>query len=527
MIQPRTQTRDYWEHEFLIAESDFEQITNHFLEVMRPQATADLGRVVMRQRIAEERSALRRRVAGRKIYQPREQFAVGDPIIFPAFDFATAHVLEVREGHNPQQEPFQVIAVEMKGRRREFAAGLTSEHAANVGAGGIDSLLERVDVDELYGYVGTIVEARVMEALLKRPEFIYMGSRWYMKSLLAEVNIGHLHLAEAALDMSGGGPLTTDGILVYLDIDPAADRETQKFTLNYALLNDTRFDEVAPKGQVAWFLRRMEPAEVQAIPERLAYEPIAFDPALLSPQLQQIQREIADEWSDIPAPDFAQEVTLTLIYPHRLLGTLPMTGMVRKLLPLGRSPRQIVAFRDAETGEEFPVWAVQEGRYLYGLKQWYDANEIVVGGRLTLRRSNDPAVLIINYERRRPQREDVRLATVVDNRLRFELQRRSVRCGYDELMVVGTDYTAAIEAIWKRVNGPQPRSLASLLAAVLPELTVLSTQDAVHSKTVYSVINMLRRVPPGPLFAELVRHPAFQAVGDDYWRFNARRWQRE
>jgi hypothetical protein len=53
----------------------------------------------------------------------------------------------------------------------------------------------------------------------------------------------------------------------------------------------------------------------------------------------------------------------------------------------------------------------------------------------------------------------------------------------------------------------------------------MNPQNTVHAKTLYSAINMLRRVPPGPLFAELVRYPAFQPVGDHYWRFESSRWQ--
>jgi hypothetical protein len=488
--------------------------------------TADIARTVIRSRIAEERSAMRRRIAGHKLYQPRELYAVGDSLIFPAFDFAAGRVAAVREGYNPQHPPFQVITVEIKAKRRDFVAGFQPEHVANLGSGGIEGLMERVDADEVYGHYGTLAEKKLHAALLERDDFIYMGSMWYMQSLLSDVNIGHLHLAEAVLEMSGGGPLKTDEILQHLDMDQSADLPARTFALNHAMLHDKRFDEVAPKGKVAWFLRRMEPLEVLSTPERLAYSPIPYDSALLNQQLQQIRREIADEWSNIPAPEFAREARVTLIYPHRLLGTFPMTSMVRQLLPLGRSPRQIVTFRDAETGQELPVWAVSEGRYLYGLREWYEQNELVVGAHLTLTKGPEPDVLLLNYDRRRPQREDVRMAVVADGRLRFELQRRSVGCGYDELMAIGTEYMSAIDAVWKRVN-MQQRSLSSLLAAILPELAVLSTQDAVHSRTLYSVMNMLRRVSPGPLFAELVRHPAFEAVGDDYWRFNPRRWQKE
>jgi hypothetical protein len=62
---------------------------------------------------------------------------------------------------------------------------------------------------------------------------------------------------------------------------------------------------------------------------------------------------------------------------------------------------------------------------------------------------------------------------------------------------------------------------------MLPELADLTPQQAVHAKTIYSAVNMLRRTPPGPIFSELLRHPAFQSVGDQYWMFDRRRWQRE
>ncbi|MCI0396773.1 MAG: hypothetical protein L0322_17780, partial [Chloroflexi bacterium] len=71
-----------------------------------------------------------------------------------------------------------------------------------------------------------------------------------------------------------------------------------------------------------------------------------------------------------------------------------------------------------------------------------------------------------------------------------------------------------------RVNpSPIPSSLASLLVEIFPQLAALNPQRTVHAKTLYSAVNMLRRVPPGPLFAELVKHQAFHPVGDHYWQY--------
>jgi hypothetical protein len=128
----------------------------------------------------------------------------------------------------------------------------------------------------------------------------------------------------------------------------------------------------------------------------------------------------------------------------------------------------------------------------------------------------------LNFDRRRPKREWVRLATVEDNQLRFELERRSVGCGYDDLLIVGTDYVTAVDALARRLE-VNKRSLASILGSIFPTLAKLNPQETVHTKTLYSAINMLQRIPPGPLFAELISNPAFQPVGDHYWQLDTGR----
>jgi hypothetical protein len=69
--------------------------------------------------------------------------------------------------------------------------------------------------------------------------------------------------------MSEGGPLAVEEILPHLDMDASILPAVQEFSLNYHMLNDDRFDEVAPVGKVAWFLRRLEPESVQTPPQRL------------------------------------------------------------------------------------------------------------------------------------------------------------------------------------------------------------------------------------------------------------------
>ena len=289
-------------------------------------------------------------------------------------------------------------------------------------------------------------------------------------------------------------------------------------------LNDDRFDEIAPKGAVVWYLRRLEPEGVREVPGRLAYSPIPHDRALLRPQLLSLERELDDELSDLNASETPDSVTFTLLFPHRWAGTIPLSSKIRSMLPLGSSPRQRIVFRDEFTNDEIVGWVVKDHNYIYGLGDWYEQNGIPIGGFINLKPGPEPGIVVLGFERRRAQREWVRLATAVDNRINFELMKRAVGCGFDDLLIVGTDVTAAIDALWRRADSQQ-RTIASLLAELFGSLADLTPQNTVHAKTLYSAINMLRRVPPGPLFAELVRHPAFIPVGDHYWQFDRVRWQ--
>ncbi len=531
MIQLKTQKPEYWGADFALTDSDIEQIYNHFLEVERPQTTEQIARVLIAHRVEKERKEVQRQLSGHMVYQPKGSYKVGDELVFPALSFAHGTVTAVREGYNPKFNTFTVIAADVDGKTLEFAADLDIEHSLNS-----DSVEEiegtlPVDLEELYALYETTVAEKTSQALQNHDSFIQLIGQWFVKELMAEVNVGHLHLTEAVLEMNEGGPLTVEEIIAHLDMDPSLDPEVQAFSLNYGLLHDDRFDEVAPRDQIAWFLRRMEPDAVQEPPGRLRYTPIPYDKALLSPQLLFLERELDDEWSDLEPEQIKgiaqpQTVVFPLLFPHRWAGTIPLSARIRPLLPSSNSPRQRIVFIDEYSGEEVVCWIVQEHRYIYGLSEWYEKYSIPIGGFVHLKSGPEPDVITLGYDRRRAKREWIRLATAVDHRIKFALKRRAVGCGFDDLMIVGTDVTAAIDALWKRAESQQ-RSIASLLAEIFPELAEANPQNTVHAKTLYSAINMLRRVPPGPLFAELVRHPAFQAVGDHYWQFDRAHWQRD
>ncbi|HSM55835.1 MAG TPA: hypothetical protein VK879_06740 [Candidatus Sulfomarinibacteraceae bacterium] len=520
MIQSQTQTQAYWVSQFDLTESDIEQLYNHFLEAERPQTAEQLALVTIEHRVAQEKNEIKQRLAGRAVYQPNASYDEGDELVFPALNFSYGTVTAVRQGSNPEAGEFKVIQVELDGKKREFASELEMEHVLNQANGSIFEVLEMSSAEDLNEQYGDVVAEKIEESLQEREDAVRLGEHWFLKGLLTEVNVGHLNLAEAVLEVNEGGPLSPEDILPHLELGDDAPLETQVFSLNYAMLQDNRFDEVAPRGSVGWYLQRLEPKQVREAPERLLYEPIPYDESALTHELKLLIRELDDEWSDVEPITRQQPAVLSLTYPHRWAGTLPLSARTRPLFPASRSERQRIVFVDEQSGDEIVGWVVRKRRYVYGLEEWYGEHEIPIGGFISLRPGEEPGVVLLDYDRRRGQREWVRLATVEDNRIQFELERRTISCGYDDQLIVGTDYIAAVDAAWRRAES-QDRSVASLLRELFPELADLNPQRTVHAKTLYSAINMLRRMPPEPVFAELVSNPVFVPMGDHYWQYDS------
>ena len=161
-----------------------------------------------------------------------------------------------------------------------------------------------------------------------------------------------------------------------------------------------------------------------------------------------------------------------------------------------------------------PGWVVRERRYVYGLKEWYEAHGIPAGAYLELARGDEPGTVVIRQRSRRPRREWVRIALPVEGRLTFEMRKELIACEYDERMIVTEEDSDAVDMIWERT---QELSLSEVTAALFPELAKLSPQGTVHAAALYSAINVVTRTPPGPLLAELVASGTYAPVGDNYW----------
>jgi hypothetical protein len=289
------------------------------------------------------------------------------------------------------------------------------------------------------------------------------------------------------------------------------------FSLNFALQEDERFDEVGPAGEVMWYLQRLEPEAVRDIPERLLHERLRYDPALLTSEMVALERELDDEWSDLAAGEGAlDKTTVVLTYPHWRSGTLPLSNRLAALFPTGHTRRIRFDLVDGDTGEALPSWVVREGRYVSGLADWYAAHKVPVGAYLDLSRGREPGSVTIRRRRRRPRREWVRIALPVQGRLTFEMRKTLIPCQYDELMIVEEEDPAAMDRVLARTRDKR-LTLAELTAEVFPELAKLSPQGTVHAATLYSALNLALRTPPGPMLAELVSSGLYAPMGDNYW----------
>jgi len=91
-----------------------------------------------------------------------------------------------------------------------------------------------------------------------------------------------------------------------------------------------------------------------------------------------------------------------------------------------------------------------------------------------------------------------------------------VSCEFDDLAAAAVDNPEEIDALRQRFERVP---LESLLERAFGGLAGLSLQRAVHALTLYSVLNLFRRLPPGPMLAALAVSAKYVSLGDNYWAY--------
>jgi hypothetical protein len=506
----------YWA-QFSVQSSDIDHLMGFLVEKEQPLSVAELAMELTRFRQEQITDVLKQTLSQGRIYRPRESYEVGETVIFPHLQNLVGKVVSIREGHNPEYEPFSVFKIETEDKEvREFATELSVDHFLNSSSYLPD---DDVDTSSLFEQYGKEISRKLLQAFETSSSFINVANKWFIRELLIDVTPGQLNLAEALLDMEQGGPLRTEAFLSVVELPDEIPEILQLFSLEYALLRDRRFDEVGPSTHALWYLRNMEPQLVLQTPKMLQYVPIPYNRAMLDEAMTGLVNQVKDEWSEVNATITNKEqVTIVLPYPHWRSGTLPLAAHVTGLFPTARITDRIrFTFVDGDTGDEFPGWVVRSGRYVYGLSDYYISRNVGVGAYIDLKEGDEEGKIVVNTRPIRSRRREwLRTATVVNGKLELEVVRVPVSCEFDELVAIAVPDPDELDALGVVLANT---SLESLTDQVFDGLAGLSLQRAVHAMTLYSVVNLMRRVPPGPVLTTLAKSSRYLSLGDNYWAY--------
>lgn len=519
-VAPFSLREDYWTS-FNLGSEDIEFLYNYLLEREVPLTSQELIQALVEERIRREKLALERQRSSKgEIYFPKEHYTVDQNLVFPALSWRQGQVVEVRSGRNPDLGEFDVIRVKFDSDdQREFASGLQT-HILNEPPDFTvvnDSLNPPYVLDKF----GDVLAAKLEEDLETNPDFVRIAGRWFPRALLVDINAGHLNLAEAVLDIASGGPLPTPALIEQIGLSTDVNPKLVEFSLDLALQEDSRFDEVGPAGEVIWFLKRLEPEGVTQAPVYLRYNEMDYDRSLLTPAMLQLERELDDELSPIGGKSTQDEVQIRLIFPHWRAGTLPLSSRMRHLFPTAyEAPHIRFTLIDGETGEKIAAWVVRPNRYVYGLRDWYESKAVIPGTLIRVRKGDRPGEVIVRCETRRPSREWLRTMLVgSDGGIVFAMLKQVISTAYDDRMGMAVPDVEAVDQVWQRVQKDRT-PFERIVVNTVRELAKLNPQSHVHASELYAAVNAIKRCPPGPILALLASRSWFVHVGDLHFRFD-------
>ncbi|HPH95906.1 MAG TPA: hypothetical protein PKW33_04350 [Anaerolineaceae bacterium] len=511
---------DYWES-FSIEEADLEFLYNLLLEKETPMTSPDLVQALIGERIRIQKVDLEsQQYQEGAIFLPKDHYEIGQTLSFPAFDWKNGVVINIRTGNNPDIPPFEVLEVRMDNGEVKMMASGVENHTLNQPLTQYhDETL--FDPAAVFTRCGQALCQTLEKELNANPDLINIAGKWFAKSLLVDINAGHLNLAEAVLDMNGGGPTPTAVLMEQLDLSGDVNRQLIEFSLDYALEKDPRFDEVGPAGETLWFLHRLEPAEVQHPPSFLQYKPIEYNQDALTKDMLALEKSLDDELSKISDSNTrpGNEAVVTLTYPHWRSGTLPLTNRIQKFFPTAHeAPRIKFTLVDSQTNQSMDGWVVRPNGYIYGLKDWFHNLGLMPGSLIHITRGKKPGEVQIYAEKRRSNREWVKTVLIgADGGVVFALLKQMVNAAFDERMAIAISDTEALDKIWDN-PAKQNHPLDYTVLNIMQELVKLSPQGNVHAQEIYAAVNVVRRCPPGPIFSVLASNPSFVHLGDLHFR---------
>lgn len=502
---------------FSLDEQDIEFIYTWLLEKEKPQTIEAIGKAFVEQKITEIVASVQKQNAALKLYHPEEDHQIGDELTFSAFDMQSGKIIEKRPGTNPDFGEFSVIKVKLEnGDLHEFAANFP-EHPLNQ-VGIIDEDDPALDQELVLKTHGKEIQQQIAGSLQDSESFVSIAEKWFPEALMIDINTGHLNLAEAVLDFTSDGPVSTTEILQQIGLTDN-NQELLEYSLNVALQEDSRFDEVGPSGEILWFLTAHEPKEVNVQPEIL--KTTILDDTVsehINSQLTLFEGMIADEYEQRSISDeTAEKLTFSLIFPHWYAGTLPLSPALKAFFPTSiETPHVRFTFIDGKSKKEFPGWVVKPYNYVAGLKEWYENKELLPGSLIHLQKGKEPGQVIIQTGKKRPAREWVRVAKINhEGNVSFDMQMEMVNAGYNDRMLIGISDPTKIIDHW--VSTPTEQYLEKSIHHLMRELMKLNPQGHVHGQELYAAANLVFRCPPRTLLNLLDEADWVEHTGDLYY----------
>ena len=161
---------------------------------------------------------------------------------------------------------------------------------------------------------------------------------------------------------------------------------------------------------------------------------------------------------------------------------------------------------------------MREHKYVYGLSEFYKDNELMPGSLVGIRKGDNPGEVIIEAKNYRSTKDWLRTAIIgSDGVVVFAMLKQSVSAEFNERMAIAIPSFESVDLVWAQTA---KRPFEQLVIRMIREMSKLTPQGHVHAQELYSAINIVRRVPPAPLFAMLETKSEISHVGDLHYKIS-------
>ena len=142
--------------------------------------------------------------------------------------------------------------------------------------------------------------------------------------------------------------------------------------------------------------------------------------------------------------------------------------------------------------------------------------KLIPGSLVQVQRGENPAEVIVEVKNQRSSKDWVRTVMVgTDGGFVFAMLKQAITAEFNDRMAIHVPDFKSLDPVWEK-----KRSFDELMLLIMRELTKSSPQGHVHAQELYAAVNLVRRVPPAPIFTLLATKPIFKHVGDLHFRLD-------